>query len=68
MGQPNKRFLQSDSGRLSTNQRLAMPYATLHKKTAGERKALRARADEAIEDLASMPRPDYEAATGTGKR
>jgi deoxyribodipyrimidine photolyase-related protein len=59
-------FLERNRDRLSNNQRLLMPYATLHKKTAGERKALRARAAEAIEDLAGVPRPDYEA-TGTGK-
>jgi deoxyribodipyrimidine photolyase-related protein len=58
-------FLERNSDRLSTNRRLAMPYATLHKKTAGEREALRARAAKAIGDLASVPRPDYEAATRT---
>ncbi len=60
-------FLERNSERLSSNQRLAMPYATLHKKTAAERKALRARAAEAIDELASVPRPDYEA-TGTGNK
>jgi deoxyribodipyrimidine photolyase-related protein len=60
-------FLERNSDRLGSNQRLAMPYATLHKKTAGERKALRARAAEAIEDLANLPRPVYET-TGTGNR
>ncbi len=60
-------FLERNSERLSNNQRLAMPYATLHKKTAAERKALRARAAEAIDELASVPRPDYQA-TGTGNQ
>ena len=59
-------FLERNSDRLSGNQRLTMPYATLHKKTAAERKALRARAAEAIDELASVPRPQYEAAR-TGK-
>jgi hypothetical protein len=44
-----------------------MPYATLHKKTAAERKALRARAAEAVDELESVPRPEYQA-TGTGNR
>ncbi len=46
-------FLERNSDTLSSNQRLAMPYATLRKKPAGERKALRERADAAIADLAS---------------
>ncbi len=60
-------FLERNHDRLSNNQRLLMPYATLHKKTAGERKALRARAAQAIEELASVPRPEYET-TATGNR
>ena len=61
-------FLERNSDRLSRNQRLAMPYATLSKKTAGERKALRERAAAAIEDLERVPHPAYEAALETGKR
>ena len=45
-----------------------MPYATLSKKTAAERKALRERAAAAIEDLERVPQPAYEAALETGKR
>ena len=44
-------FLERNRDTLSSNQRLAMPYATLRKKPAGERKALRERADSAIADL-----------------
>ncbi len=44
-------FLERNSEQLASNQRLAMPYATLRKKTPGERKALRERAEAAIEDL-----------------
>ena len=53
-------FLERNSGRLSGNQRLAMPYVTLRKKTAAERKALQGRAQAAIDDLLRVPRPDYE--------
>lgn len=53
-------FLERNSSQLSSNQRLAMPYATLNKKTASERKALRERAEEAIEALERAPRPAYE--------
>jgi deoxyribodipyrimidine photolyase-related protein len=55
-------FLERNSDRLSGNQRLAMPYATLRKKAPAERKALRERARIAIEELERAPRPDYEAA------
>lgn len=61
-------FLERNSDRLSSNQRLAMPYATLSKKTAAERKGLRERAAAAIEDLERVPQPAYEAALETGKR
>jgi deoxyribodipyrimidine photolyase-related protein len=60
-------FLERNRDTLSGNQRLLMPYATLNKKTAAERKALRARAAEAVDELESMPRPEYEA-TGTENR
>lgn len=53
-------FLERNSHALSGNQRLAMPYATLRKKSPSERKALRERATAAIEDLERVPRPDYE--------
>jgi len=44
-------FLERNQDLLSKNQRLAMPYTTLRKKTVAERKALRERADEAIAAL-----------------
>ena len=52
-------FMERNADRLSGNQRLAMPYATLRKKTAEERKALRARAEAAIEELERAPHPAY---------
>lgn len=52
-------FLERNSDKLEGNQRLAMPYATLRKKSAAERKALRERAHAAIEELERVPRPDY---------
>jgi deoxyribodipyrimidine photolyase-related protein len=55
-------FLERNRDRLAGNQRLAMPYATLSKKTPAERKALRERAQAAIDDLQRAPRPDYEKA------
>jgi deoxyribodipyrimidine photolyase-related protein len=55
-------FLERNSDRLSGNQRLAMPYATLRKKPPAERKALRERARVAIDELQRVPRPDYETA------
>jgi deoxyribodipyrimidine photolyase-related protein len=60
-------FLERNRETLSGNQRLLMPYATLHKKSAGERKALRARAAEATNESASVPRPEYQA-TGMENR
>lgn len=60
-------FLERNSDRLSSNQRLAMPYATLSKKTAAERKALRERAAAAIEDLERVPQPAYEEASGMAR-
>jgi deoxyribodipyrimidine photolyase-related protein len=61
-------FLERNSDQLSRNQRLAMPYATLRKKTAGERKALHERADEAIDALQKAPRPSYEGALQQAER
>jgi deoxyribodipyrimidine photolyase-related protein len=52
-------FLERNAETLSTNQRLAMPYATLRKKPENERKALRERAQAAIEALEQVPRPEY---------
>jgi hypothetical protein len=52
----------------SLYQRLPAQVTKVAPKTAGERKALRARAAAAIEELANAPRPDYEAPPGTGKR
>jgi deoxyribodipyrimidine photolyase-related protein len=45
-------FLDRNSETLATNPRLSMPYTTLRKKSPAERAALRARAEEAIADLA----------------
>ena len=53
-------FLERNSDRLSMNQRLTMPYAILRKKTVEERKALRLRAEAAIEELENVPRPSYQ--------
>jgi deoxyribodipyrimidine photolyase-related protein len=47
-------FLDRNSERLAGNNRLAMPYATLRKKSPDERKQLRLRAEQAIEALALM--------------
>lgn len=53
-------FLERNHDTLSGNQRLAMPYVTLRKKPESERKALRERAEAAIQALESFPRPDYK--------
>jgi deoxyribodipyrimidine photolyase-related protein len=53
-------FLERNSDKLATNPRLSMPYATLRKKSAAERKALRERAEAAIEDLQQAPHPGYK--------
>ena len=53
-------FLERNSDKLSQNQRLAMPYATLRKKTPGDRKALRERAQAAIDDLAKAGKTKAE--------
>ncbi len=52
-------FLERNSERLSGNIRLAMPYTTLRKKSPEERKQLRARAEQAIEELARARYPEY---------
>ncbi len=52
-------FLERNEDVLGRNIRLAMPYNTLRKKSAAERKALRERADEAIGALDAQPRPGY---------
>ncbi len=44
-------FLERHSDLLSSNQRMRMPYNTLGKKSAGERLALRERAEQAIVQL-----------------
>ncbi|AXC11479.1 hypothetical protein ACPOL_2155 [Acidisarcina polymorpha] len=51
-------FLERNSERLSGNIRLAMPYATLRKKSALERRQLRARAEQAIQELGSARYPE----------
>jgi deoxyribodipyrimidine photolyase-related protein len=51
-------FLDRNRERLSGNIRLAMPYVTLNKKTAIERRQFRERAEEAIEDLARAKYPE----------
>jgi deoxyribodipyrimidine photolyase-related protein len=53
-------FLERNSDKLASNQRLAMPYVTLRKKPAAERRVLRERAQAAIDDLQRAPRPGYE--------
>jgi deoxyribodipyrimidine photolyase-related protein len=53
-------FLERNQELLGRNQRLAMPYNTLRKKTGAERKALRERADEAIAALQAQSHPAYE--------
>jgi deoxyribodipyrimidine photolyase-related protein len=60
-------FLERNSDKLSSNRRLAMPYATLRKQTPEERRALRERAAAAIEELERVPRPEYEPGLVTGK-
>jgi deoxyribodipyrimidine photolyase-related protein len=45
-------FLERNSDQLSSNPRLAMPYTTLHRKSAEERRLLRERAEQAILELA----------------
>jgi deoxyribodipyrimidine photolyase-related protein len=45
-------FLERNGATLAANPRLSMPYNTLRKKTEQERAALRARADQAIAELA----------------
>ncbi len=50
-------FLERNEAALASNFRLQMPYATLHKKSAGELVQLRARASEAIEQLKSLAYP-----------
>ncbi len=57
-------FLERNRDRLGSNHRLAMPYAALQRKSAGERKALHQRAREAIEELANVPIPEYEGSPG----
>ena len=52
-------FLERNQERLGSNIRLAMPYNTLRKKTPGERRALRERAEEAIQELEGLARPAY---------
>jgi deoxyribodipyrimidine photolyase-related protein len=52
-------FLDRNRERLSGNIRLAMPYVTLNKKPAAERKQLRERAEEAIQGLAQAKYPEY---------
>ena len=52
-------FLERNQDLLGTNFRLRMPYNTLRKKPASELVQLRARAEEAIEHLASFKRPKY---------
>ncbi len=52
-------FLERNQARLSSNPRLRMPYTTLRKKPETELVQLRARAQSAIDHLASFKRPDY---------
>ena len=52
-------FLERNQDLLGTNFRLKMPYNTLRKKPASELVQLRARAQEAVDHLASFDRPGY---------
>jgi deoxyribodipyrimidine photolyase-related protein len=52
-------FLERNEDVLGKNQRLAMPYNTLRKKSAADRKALRDRANLAIAELEAAPRQNY---------
>lgn len=52
-------FLERNADKLAQNPRLAMPYVTLRKKSAAEKKQLRERAEAAIEALAAEPMPSY---------
>ena len=52
-------FLERNQARLERNPRLRMPYNTLRKKPESELVQLRERAQEAIDHLASFPRPIY---------
>ncbi len=52
-------FLERNQEQLGRNPRLAMPYRTLAKKSAREREQLRVRAQQAIDALQAVPRPEY---------
>ncbi len=46
-------FLERHEALLGANRRLAMPYSTLHKKSADERRAMRERAERCVRELAA---------------
>ena len=52
-------FLERNEATLGKNFRMQMPYRTLHKKPETELVQLRARAQQAIDHLASFKRPEY---------
>ncbi len=52
-------FLERNMEALKDNPRLRMSYVTLLKKPARERQRLRERAQEAIDALEAVPRPEY---------
>ncbi len=52
-------FLERNEETLGANFRLRMPYQSLRRKPAAELVELRARAEEAIQHLSSLPRPGY---------
>ena len=52
-------FLERNREQLGRNQRLAMPYRTLEKKSPQERGQLRDQAEQAIEALGKAPHPQY---------
>jgi deoxyribodipyrimidine photolyase-related protein len=56
-------FLERNETVLGNNFRLQMPYTTLRRKSAAELVQLRARADEAIAHLQSLPHPKYKPST-----
>jgi deoxyribodipyrimidine photolyase-related protein len=52
-------FLDKHRERLGRNARMAMPYRTLERKSAAERRQLQQKAQQAIDALSAAPRPKY---------
>jgi deoxyribodipyrimidine photolyase-related protein len=53
-------FLERQEGLLGKNPRMSMPYATLRRKSAAEREALRVRAESCVQDLADAEYPAFQ--------